>query len=74
MNKWHLHWKGRNNTLFMDGMTLFIITQKESIKKLLEIRKEFSKIIGHNQYTKIAFLKIGNKCSKNKMQKTILFK
>lgn len=55
-------------------MTLYIITQKEPIKNIRNKKRVQQDCRIHNQYTKIVFLKNGNKCSENKIEKTILFK
>ena len=38
-------------SLFADDMILYIENHKDSIRKLLELISEFSKVTGYNQYT-----------------------
>ena len=44
--------------LFADGMILYIENPKDSIRKLLELISEFSKVAGYNQYTEITCISI----------------
>ena len=42
-----------NLSLFADDMILYKENSKDSIRKLLELISEFSKVTGYNQYTEI---------------------
>ena len=45
-------------SLFADDMILYIENPKDSIRKLLELLSEFSKVTGYNQYTEITCISI----------------
>ena len=46
-------------SLFADDMILYIENSKDSIRKLLELKSEFSKIAAYkNQYTEITYISI----------------
>ena len=52
-------------SLFADGMILYIENTKDSIKKLLQLISEFSKVVGYkiNTQKSLAFLHINNEKS-----------
>ena len=45
-------------SLFADDMILYTENPKDSIRKLLELISEFSKVAGYNQYTEITCISI----------------
>ena len=45
-------------SLFADDMILYIENHKDSIRKLLELISEFSKVTGYNQYTESTCISI----------------
>ena len=57
--------KRRSKTLFADDMILYIENPKDSIRKLLELISEFSKVIGYkiNTQKSLAFLYTNNEKS-----------
>ena len=54
-------------SLFADNMILYIENPKDSIRKLLELISEFSKVAGHkiNTQKSLAFLHTNNEKSEN---------
>ena len=56
-------------------MILYIGNPKDSIRKLLELISEFSKVLGHkiNTLKSIAFLYTNNESSERKIKETIPF-
>ena len=59
------HQERRNRTLFADDMILYIENPKDSIRKLLELISEFSKVKGYEISTQksLAFLYTNNEKS-----------
>ena len=57
-------------SLFADGMILYIENSKDSIRKLLELISEFSKVSGYkiNTQKSLAFLYTNNKSQKKKLR------
>ena len=57
-------------SLFADDMILYIENHKDSIKKLLELINEFSKVAGYKIYTQksLAFLYANNEKSEREMK------
>ena len=45
------NWKRKGKTLFADDMILYIKNPKETIRKLLELISEFSKVMGYKVNT-----------------------
>ena len=45
------NWKRKSKTLFADDMILYIKNPKETIRKLLELISEFSKVMGYKVNT-----------------------
>ena len=62
-------------SLFSDDMTLHIENPKDSTKKLLELRNEFSKVAGYkiNIQKSVAFLYANNELTEREIKKTIPF-
>ena len=62
-------------SLFADDMTLYIENLKDSIRKLLELISEFSKVAGYkiNTQKSLAFLYTNNENSEREMKESILF-
>ena len=62
-------------SLFADDMILYIDNPKGSIRKLLELISEFSKIAGHNISTQksLAFLYTNNEKSEREIKESIPF-
>ena len=62
-------------SLFADDMTLYIENLKDSIRKLLELISEFSKVAGYKINTQIslAFLYINNEKSEREIKESISF-
>ena len=56
-NKWNPDRKRRSKALLADDMVLYIENPKESIRKLLELISEFSKVAGYkiNAQKSLAF-------------------
>ena len=61
--------------LFVDGMKLYIENPKDSIRKLLELISEFSKVAGYKINTQIslAFLYTNNEKSEREIKESISF-
>ena len=62
-------------SLFADNMILYIENPKDSIRKLLELISEFSKVAGYkiNTQTSLAFLYTNDKNSERTIKKSIPF-
>ena len=56
-------------------MILYVESPKESVKKLVELINEFSKVAGYkiNMQTSVAFLYANNELSEGEIKKTIPF-
>ena len=63
------------NSLFADDMILYIENPKDSIRKLLELISEFSKVAGYkvNIHKSLAFLYINNEKSEREIKESIPF-
>ena len=59
--------------MFADDMILYIENPKDSIKKLLELISEFSKVAGYkiNTQTSLAFLYNNNEKSEREIKESI---
>ena len=59
-----------NHSLFADDMILYIETPKDSIRKLLELISEFSKVAGYkiNTQKSLAFLYTNSEKSERKIK------
>ena len=64
-----------NLSLFAKDMILYIENSKHSIRKLLELISEFSKVLGYkiNTQKSLAFLYTNNKKSEREINKSIPF-
>ena len=62
-------------SLFADDMILYIENPKDSIRKLLELINEYSKVIGYkiNTQKSLAFLYTNNKNIEREIKETIPF-
>ena len=62
-------------SLFADDMILYIENPKDSIRKLLELISEFSKVVGYkiNTQKSLAFLCTNNEKSEREIKKSIPF-
>ena len=62
-------------SLFADGMILYILYPKDSIRKLLELISEFSKVAGHkiNILKSLGFLYTNNEKSEREIKESIPF-
>ena len=62
-------------SLFADNMILYIENPKDSIRKLLELISEFSKVAGHkiNTQKSLAFLYINSEKSEREIKESIPF-
>ena len=62
-------------SLFADDMTLYVKSPKESIRKLLELISEFTKVAGYKTNTQksLAFLYINNGKSEREIKQSIPF-
>ena len=62
-------------SLFADDMILYIENPKDSIRKLLELISEFSKVAGHkiNTQKSLAFLHTNNEKSERESKESIPF-
>ena len=62
-------------SVFADDLILYMENPKDSIRKLLELISEFSKVAGYkvNIHKSLAFLYINNEKSEREMQETIPF-
>ena len=71
-NKKNPDQKRRSKTLFADDMILYIENPKDSIRKLLELISEFSKVAGYKINT-LAFLYTNNENSERAIKESIPF-
>ena len=64
------HQERSSRTLFADDMILYIENSKDSIRKLLELLSEFSKVTGYKIDTQksLAFLYTKNKNQKEQLR------
>ena len=62
-------------SLFADDMILYIENSKDSIRKLLELTSEFSKVAGYkiNTEKSLAFLYTNNEKSEREIKKSVPF-
>ena len=62
-------------SLFADDMILYIENTKDSIRKLLELISEFSKVAGYkiNTQKSLAFLYTNNEKSEREIKESILY-
>ena len=62
-------------SLFADDMILYIDNPKDSVRKLLELISEFSKVAGYkiNTQKSLAFLYTNNEKSEREIKKSIPF-
>ena len=62
-------------SLFADDMILYIENPKDSIRKLLELISEFSKVLGYkiNAQKSLAFLYTNNKKTEREIKASISF-
>ena len=62
-------------SLFADDMILYIENPKDSIRKLLELISEVSKVVGYkiNTQKSLAFLYVNNEKSKREIKESIPF-
>ena len=62
-------------SLFADNMILYIENPKDSIRKILELVSEFSKVAGYkiNAQKSLAFLYTNNEKSKTEIEESIPF-
>ena len=62
-------------SLFTDGMILYIENPKDSIRKLLELINEYSKVAGYkiNREKSLAFLYTNNEETEREIKETIQF-
>ena len=62
-------------SLFVDDMILYIENPKDTIRKLLELISEFSKVSGYkiNTQKSVAFLYTNNEKSEREIKETIPF-
>ena len=62
-------------SLFADDMILYIEKIKDSIRKLLELISEFSKVVGYkiNTHKSLPFLYTNNKKSEREIKESIPF-
>ena len=69
-NKRNPDWRRRNKALFADDMILYIENPKDSIRKLLELISEFSKVAGYkiNTQKSVAFYILTMKNQKEKLR------
>ena len=74
-NKRNLDWKRRILSLFADGMILYIENPKDSIRKLIELINEYSKVAGYkiNTQNSFAFLYTNNEKTEREIKETIPF-
>ena len=61
--------------MFADDMILYLESPKNSIRKLLKLISEFSKVAGYkiNTHKSLAFLYINNEKSKREIKESIPF-
>ena len=71
----HIRKEEINHSLFLDDIILYIENPKDSIRKLLEIISEFSKVAGYkiNTQNSLEFLYTNNEKSERKIKESILF-
>ena len=62
-------------SLFADGLILYIANPKDSIRKLLKLVSEFTKVVGYkiNTQKSLAFLYINNEKSEREIKEPIPF-
>ena len=74
-NKRNPDQKRRNKALTVDDMILYIENPKDSIRKLLEIISEFSKVAGYkiNTQKSLAFFYMNNEKSEREIKESIPF-
>ena len=62
-------------SVFADGVILYIENPKDSIRKLLELISEFSKVVGYkiNKQKSLAFLYSNNQKSEREIKESIPF-
>ena len=62
-------------SLFAEGVILYVENPKDSIRKLLELISEFSKVAGYKISTQksLAFLYTNNKKPEREIKESILF-
>ena len=74
-NKRNPDWKRRSKALFAGDMILYIENPKDSIRKLLELISEFSKVAGYkiNTQKSLAFLYTNNEKSEREIKESIPF-
>ena len=75
-NKRNSDWKrSKQLSLFADGMILYLENPKDSIRKLLELISEFSKVAGYkiNTQKSLAFLYNNSKKSERVIKESIPF-
>ena len=62
-------------SLFVDDMILYIENHKDSIRKLLELIREFSKVTGYkiNAQKSLAFLYTNNEKSERAIKESVPF-
>ena len=67
--------KNMQNSLFADDMILYLENAKDTIRKLLELISEFSKVKGYkiNAHISFAFLYSNNEKSEIEIKQSILF-
>ena len=68
-------WKEVKLSLFADNMILYIENPKDTIRKLLELISELSKVVGYKINTKksLAFLYTNNEKSEREIKESIPF-
>ena len=68
-------WKGRSKTLFAGNMILYIENPKDTIRKLQELNREFSKVTGYKISTQksLAFLYTNNEKSEREIKESVPF-
>ena len=74
-SKRHPDRKRRSKTLTTDDVILYIENPKDSIRKLLELISEFSKVAGYkiNTQKSLAFLSTNNEKSEREIKESIPF-
>ena len=68
-------WKRRSKTLFADDRILYIENPKDTMRKLLELINEYSKVAGYkiNTQKSLAFLYTNNEKTEREIKETIPF-
>jgi len=68
-------WKGRSKTLFAGNMILYTENPKDTIRKLQELIREFSKVTGYKISTQksLAFLYTNNEKSEREIKESVPF-